>query len=91
MIDIFEGNGRRRSSVAPSDLLAVTGELMKEGTFKSGRKASTTSNTSMDSITKKNTEMNSTNGGFTGRRKTLKDMKKDYTKNKGEFLFKIHT
>ena len=82
-----KGNGRRRSSVAPSDLLMVAGELMKEGTFRPGRKASTTSNTSMDSITKKNTEMNSTNGGFTGRRRTLKDMKKDYTKHKGEWVF----
>jgi len=65
-------------------MLVVTGELMKEGAFKLDRKGSTASNESIDSITKRNTEMNS---GFTGRRKTIKDMKKDFTKNKGEGAF----
>ena len=64
-------------------MLAVTGELMKEGTFKLERKDSTVSNASVDSITKRNTEMNS---GFQ-RRKTIKDMKKDFTKNKGALTF----
>ena len=65
-------------------MLAVTGELMKEGTFKLDRKDSTVSNVSIDPITQRNTELNS---GFTGRRKTIKDMKKDFTKNKGALSF----
>ena len=67
-------------------MLVVTGELMKEGTFKLERKDSTVSNASVDDITRRNTEMNS---GFTGRRKTIKDMKKDFTKNKGALSFTL--
>ena len=59
----------------------VTGELMKEGAVVKDRRGSGASSTSIDSITRKNTEMNS--GGFTGRRKTFKDMKKDFNKSQG--------
>ena len=61
-------------------MLAVTGELMKEGAIVKDRRGSGHSTSSMDSITKMNTAMNS---GFAGRRKTLKAMKKDFNKNKG--------
>ena len=67
-------------------MLVVTGELMKEGTFKLERKDSAVSNASVDDITRRNTEMNS---GFTGRRKTIKDMKKDFTTNKGALSFTL--
>ena len=67
-------------------MLVVTGELMKEGTFKLERKDSAVSNASVDDITRRNTEMNS---GFTGRRKTIRDMKKDFTKNKGALSFTL--
>ena len=63
-------------------MLAVAGELMKEGSLGKDRRGSGSSSTSMDSITKKNTAMNS--GNFAGRRKTLKDMKKDFNKTKGK-------
>merc|ERR1712141_952508 len=77
-----QGSVRRRSSVHPSDILAVTGVLMKEGTLgvSKGRNGSITSNESIDSLTKANTEANM----FSGRRRTIKDMKKNFTKNKGE-------
>ena len=68
-------------------MLVVTGELMKEGTFKLDRKDSTASNVSIDPITQRNTELNK--GAFTGRRKTIKDMKKDFTKNKGALSFTL--
>ena len=61
-------------------MLAVTGELMKEGAIVNERRGSGHSTASMDSLTKMNTAMNS---GFAGRRKTLKAMKKDFNKNKG--------
>ena len=61
-------------------MLAVTGELMKEGAIVNDRRGSGHSTSSMDSLTKMNTAMNS---GFAGRRKTLKAMKKDFNKNKG--------
>ena len=54
---------------------------MKEGAVVKDRRGSGASSTSIDSITRKNTEMNS--GGFTGRRKTFKDMKKDFNKSQG--------
>ena len=81
LIFIIPGSVRRRSSVHPSDILAVTGVLMKEGTLgaSKGRNGSITSNESIDSLTKANTEANM----FSGRRRTIKDMKKNYTKNKG--------
>ena len=82
LIFIIPGSVRRRSSVHPSDILAVTGVLMKEGTLgvSKGRNGSITSNESIDSLTKANTEANM----FSGRRRTIKDMKKNYTKNKGK-------
>ena len=76
----FKAGERRRSSVHPNDMLVVTGELMKEGAIVDDRRGSGHSTSSMDSITKMNTAMNS---GFAGRRKTLKAMKKDFNKNKG--------
>ena len=81
LIFIIPGSVRRRSSVHPSDILAVTGVLMKEGTLgaSKGRNGSITSNESIDSLTKANTEANM----FSGRRRTIKDMKKNYSKNKG--------
>ena len=81
LIFIIPGSVRRRSSVHPSDILAVTGVLMKEGTLgaSKGRNGSITSNESIDSLTKANTEANM----FSGRRRTIKDMKKNFTKNKG--------
>ena len=82
-IFIIPGSVRRRSSVHHSDILAVTGVLMKEGTLGKGkgRNGSITSNESIDSLTKANTEANM----FSGRRRTIKDMKKNYTKNKGNY------
>jgi len=77
-------SGRRRSSVHPNDMLTVTGELMKEGAIVKDRRGSGHSTSSMDSETRKNTALN---GGFAGRRKTLKAMKKDFNKNKGEGEF----
>ena len=81
LVFIIPGSVRRRSSVHPSDILAVTGVLMKEGTLgaSKGRNGSITSNESIDSLTKANTEANM----FSGRRRTIKDMKKNFTKNKG--------
>ena len=61
-------------------MLAVAGELMKEGAIVNDRKGSGHSTSSMDSLTKMNTAKNS---GIAGRRKTLKAMKKDFNKNKG--------
>merc|ERR1712133_136488 len=56
----------------------------KEGAIVNDRKGSGHSTSSMDSLTKMNTAKNS---GIAGRRKTLKAMKKDFNKNKGEGEF----
>ena len=62
-------------------MLAVIGELQKEGSLR--KKFSTGS---IDSVTRNNTTMNSQKSRSTGqnsRRKTIKDMKKNYNKTKG--------
>ena len=86
--------GTRRSSVHPNDVLAVSAELQKEGTFNSdkNRTKSTTSTGSVDSITRLNTEINAKNDlhpmatRTNAHRKTIKDMKKDFAKTKGRKL-----
>ena len=88
------GLGPRRSSVRPNDVLAVSAELQKEGTFRAdkGRKSSTTSAGSVDSITRMNTKMNSKNDentlstGSSVHRKTITDMKNNFAKTKGRKL-----
>ena len=82
----------------PNDVLVVAAELQKEGTFKldKDRRDSTTSSECGDTLTRRNTEINSKNNissmnmGLSTRRKTIKDMKKNYTKNKGKLkVFRI--
>ena len=78
----------------PNDVLAVSAELQKEGTFRAdkGRKSSTTSAGSVDSITRMNTKMNSKNDenplstGSSVHRKTITDMKNHFAKTKGKKL-----
>ena len=78
----------------PNDVLAVSAELQKEGSFKTdkGRKSSTTSAGSVDSITRLNTKINSKNDldpmstRPNSHRKTITDMKKNFAKTKGRKL-----
>ena len=64
----------------PDDMLAVAGELMRDGSVISNKRGSGSTTPSMGSITNRNTAFNR---GFLGRRKTLKDMKKAFHRTKG--------
>ena len=57
---------------------------MREGSQLSDKRGSRSSTPSMDSITKQNTGLNR---GFFGRRKTIKDMKRAFSKTKGKQKF----
>ena len=78
----------------PNDVLAVSAELQKEGTFRvdKGRKSSATSAGSVDSITRLNTKINSKNDentistGSSAHRRTITDMKNHFAKTKGRKL-----
>ena len=57
---------------------------MREGSQLSDKRGRRSSTPSMDSITKQNTGLNR---GFFGRRKTIKDMKRAFSKTKGKQKF----